>query len=149
MIFRSAIWHCCQGRIMTLTFGTDGYSLSHTEYVSVGNLPLGQVCTISSDRWCGWCWASGLVDCCVALGIPFALSLAWIRFWTAFQLLFEPALDDAGLTFFQMRAISSSCFRDGVHRSSLLPFDVLFAFRRRYNGARLNRFAFRLGVHRS
>jgi hypothetical protein len=62
--------------------------------------------------------------------------------------LFDPALDDAGLSFFQMRAISSSCFRDGVHRSSLLLFDVLFALRRRHMGSSQS-FAFRLGVHRS
>ena len=101
-------------------------SLSHTEYASVGNLPIGQVCAISSDRWCGWCWASGLVDCRVALGIPFAVSLICIRFWQRFSCCLSQRLLTL-VSFFQMRAISIIFPR----RHSLLvssPFRRSFRF---------------------
>ena len=69
---------------LTLTFGIDGNG-----YLILSMCQLAFAAPTSmqnhSDRLYDWCMASRLIDCCVALGIPFALSLVFIRFGQRFS----------------------------------------------------------------
>jgi hypothetical protein len=80
---RFSIWHgnhaLCQGRIMTLTCGIVGFFCC---LLSVCFAVAAQTSmhNHSTDRWCGRCWASWLVDCCVVWGVILT-SLVFVLFF--------------------------------------------------------------------